>query len=68
MKVYHVTQVIKQSINIKMMCPYHILKFRNTNAHLLQVYLGAIAKIENDIENHVCSIIGQCYYSFQALS
>jgi len=25
-------------------------------------------KIETVIENHVCSIVGHCYYSVQALS
>ena len=50
MKVYHVTQVLKQGINIKTMCPNYILKFRNTKSHLLQVYLGTWAKIEN----HIC--------------
>jgi len=41
MKVYYVTQVLQQGINIKMRCPNYILEFRNTNSHLLQVYLGA---------------------------
>ena len=31
MKVYYVTQVVKHGIDIKTMCPYYILKFRNTN-------------------------------------
>jgi len=31
--------------------------------HLLQVYLGAWAKIEIVIENNVCWIFGYCYYS-----
>jgi len=35
MKVYYVTQALKQDINIKTMCPNYILKFRNTNSHLL---------------------------------
>ena len=53
MKVYYVRQVLKQGINIKAMCPYYILEFRNTKLHLLQVYLGAWVKIVV-IENHVC--------------
>ena len=54
MKVYYVTQVYKQGINIKTMCSNYILEFRNTKSHLLQVYLGAWVKIEIVIENHVC--------------
>jgi len=46
MKVYYVTQVLKQGINIKTMCPYYILKFRNTKSHLLEVFLGVSPKIE----------------------
>ena len=38
-------QVLKQCINIKTMCPNYNLEFRNTNSQLLQVYLGALAKI-----------------------
>ena len=53
LKVYHVAQVLKQGINIKMMCPNYILKFRNTTLLLLQVYLGAWVKIESVIEHHV---------------
>jgi len=30
MKVYYVTQVLKQCINIKTMCPNYILEFKNT--------------------------------------
>ena len=30
MKVYYVTQVLKQGINIKAMCSNYILKFRKT--------------------------------------
>jgi len=37
-------------------------------SHLLQVYLGAWAKIEIVMENHVCQIVGHCYYSFKVLS
>jgi len=29
MKVYYVTQVLKQGVGIKMMCPNYILEFRN---------------------------------------
>jgi len=41
MKVYSVTQISKQCINIKTMCPNYILEFRYKNSHLLQVYLSA---------------------------
>jgi len=34
-KVCYVTQMLKQGINIKTMCPNYILEFRNTNSHLL---------------------------------
>jgi len=54
MKVYYVTQVLKQGINIKTMWLNYILEFRNTQSHLLQVYLGAWVKIEIVIEKHVC--------------
>ena len=46
MKVFSVSQVLKQGINIKTMCPYYILEFRNMTSHLLQVYLGVWVKIE----------------------
>jgi len=47
MKVYYyVTQELKQEINIKTMCPYYKLEFKNMKLHLLQVYLGAWVKIE----------------------
>ena len=46
MKVYYVTQVFKQGINIKTMYPNYKLEFRNTQLHLLQVYLGYWVKIE----------------------
>ena len=39
MNVYYVTQVLKQSIKIKTMCPNYILEVRNTKSHLLQVNL-----------------------------
>jgi len=35
MKLYYVTQVLKQGRNIRTMRPNYILKFRNTNLHLL---------------------------------
>ena len=54
MKVYYVTQVLKQGTNIKTMCPNYILIFKITKSHLLQVYLGACVKIEIIIGNHVC--------------
>ena len=54
MKVY--LSMLKQGINIKTMCPNYILKFRNTEPHLMQVYLhvGVWDKIEIVIKNHVC--------------
>jgi len=33
MKVYYVTQVVKQGINIKTNCPSYILEFRSTTSH-----------------------------------
>ena len=54
MKVYYVTHVLKQGIDIKTMCPDYIFEFRNTNSYLLQVYLGAWVKIEIVIEHHAC--------------
>jgi len=33
MNVYYVTQVLKQGISIKAMCPNFILEFRNTKLH-----------------------------------
>ena len=53
MKVYYVTQDLKQCINIKTMCPYYKVEFRNINTYLLQVSLGAWAKIERVIEMSV---------------
>jgi len=35
----NVTHVLKQGIHIIAMCPNYIIEFRNTNSHLLQVYL-----------------------------
>ena len=52
--LYYVTQVVKQGINFKMICLNYILKFRNMQSHLLQVYLGLCVKIEIVIEYHVC--------------
>jgi len=40
--------------NIKMMRPNYIPELRDTKSHSLQVYLGALVKIETDIENQVC--------------
>ena len=54
MKVYYVTQVFKQSINIKMTWTNYILEFENTNLYKLQVYLGACVKIEIVIKMHAC--------------
>ena len=50
----YVTQVLKQWINIKIVCSNYILEIRNTKTHLLKVYLGSLAKIETVIESHVC--------------
>jgi len=50
LKVYYDTQVLKQGINITTMCPHYILEFRNTISHLLQLYIGAWAKIYIIIE------------------
>jgi len=45
MKVYYVTQVVKQGINIKRtMCPNYIIEFRNNTSQI--VYLGAWTNIE----------------------
>jgi len=60
--------VLKQDINIKTTSPNYILELRNTNSHLLQVYLGACVKIEIVIKNHVCLIVSHCFYSVQTLS
>ena len=40
------TQVSKESINVKTMYRNCILEFRKSKPYLLQVYLGAQAKIE----------------------
>jgi len=52
MKVFDVSQVLKQGINIQTVCPNYILEFTNTKLHLLQVYICTWVKI-NVIENHV---------------
>jgi len=44
MKVYYVPLVFKQGITITTRCPNYILELRNTNSHLLQVYLVAHKK------------------------
>jgi len=49
MRVFYVTQVLTQGIDIKTMCPNYILKCRNTNSHLLQVYLDVKANNETVI-------------------
>ena len=54
MKVYYVTQVLQQGINIKTNCNKYILEFGNMKSHLLKVYLGAWVKIEIVFEYHVC--------------
>jgi len=55
-KVCYDTQVLKHGINIKTMCSNYILLyiFRNTKSHLCYVNIGAWAKIETVIKNHVC--------------
>jgi len=40
MKVNYFTQVLKQEIITKTMCPNYIIEFRNTRSHLLKIYLG----------------------------
>ena len=54
MNVYYVTRLLKHGFNIKNICLYYILEFRNTKSHLVHVYLGAWVKIGIVIENHVC--------------
>ena len=54
MKVFYVTKVLKQGINIKTRCPNYKLEFRNMTSHLLQVYLGTWVKIKIVIEYHDC--------------
>ena len=55
MKVYYVTLVFKQNINIKTICPNYIFELRNTKSHLLQVYRSRRAgQIEIVIENDFC--------------
>jgi len=39
---------------IKTMCPNYKLEFKYTKSLLVEVYLGAWAKIETVVENHVC--------------
>ena len=48
MKVYYVTQVLKQGNNTETMRTYYILEFRNTKLHLLEVYLGSWVKIDSE--------------------
>jgi len=50
MKVYYVTHVLKQGI-LKYQNGRYVLTTTNTKSHVLQVYLGAWAKIESAIEN-----------------
>jgi len=54
MKVYYAKQVLMQGTDINTICPNCMLELRNTQSHLLQVYLGAWVKIEIVIENNVC--------------
>jgi len=42
--------MLNQSINNNTMCPNYIIKFRNTNTHLLKLCTGAWAKIATDID------------------
>ena len=51
MKVYYITQVLKQCIIFKHMCPNYIIELRKTKSHLLNVYLGAWVNIEMVTEN-----------------
>ena len=73
MKVFYVTKVLKQGINIKTMYPHYILELRNMKSHLLQVYLSARAQIEIDIENMPVKllvtviIVFKCYSSTYCL-
>jgi len=53
MKVYNVTEVLRQVINIKTMCPYYTLEFRNMTSYLLQVSRCVGLDI-TVIKNHVC--------------
>jgi len=46
MKVYYVSEVLKQGTNIKTMYPNYIFEFKNTNSHLLHVYPDTWTKIE----------------------
>ena len=55
--VYYVTQVLMHSININKICSNYILEFRNTNSHVLQVYLGVWVRIEIGIENMFVTLI-----------
>jgi len=55
MNIYYITHMLKQCINIEL---------RNTKSHLLQVYLGAWAKIETVIEAHVCSLVSVIIVSY----
>ena len=41
MKVYYVTNVLNQCINIETMCPKYIPEIRNTKSHLMRIYIGA---------------------------
>jgi len=53
MKVYYVTQVLKQRINIKTMRPNYTPKFRNLKSHILKVYLGDWFKIDIVIKKSI---------------
>ena len=55
--------MFKQDIDTKTVWPYYILEYINTWP---QIYLDAWAKIEIVIENHVCLIVGHCYYTFSS--
>ena len=48
MKVYYVTQVLKQGNNTETMRTNYILEFGNTKLHLLEVYLGSWVKIDSE--------------------
>jgi len=66
MKVYHVTQVLKQGINTKTMCPNYILEIKKHEVVFIASLYRRVG--QHVIEHYVCSIVGHCYYSFLALS
>jgi len=65
MKVFYVTQMLKQGNNIKTNCPNYILKFKNMNSLLLYP-VSLYSRTDQDRSCHRKSC--HCYYSFQTLS